>query len=101
MPKRIEYTQHFEDHNQIISYSRGALTFVYNFSPDKAQKDFYVKVPSPGRYKVVLNTDEGRFGGYERISKSYVYTAEPKCDGSGEFKIFLPARCGIVIKKTK
>ena len=93
--------QHFEDHDQIISYSRGALTFVFNFSPDKAQNEFSVKVPSPGRYKVVLHTDEGRFGGYERISKSYVYVAEPKYDGSGEFKIFLPARCGLVIKKTK
>ena len=93
--------QRFDDAHQIMSYSRGALTFAFNFSPTRADNDFLISVPTPGRYKVVLNTDESVFGGYDRISKAYVYTANPTGDGRGEFKIFLPPRCGLVLKKTK
>ena len=93
--------QRFDDGHQIMSYSRGALTFAFNFSPTRSDNDFVISVPTAGRYKVVLNTDESVFGGYDRISKSYVYTANPTSDGRGEFKIFLPPRCGLVLKKTR
>ena len=93
--------QRFDDAHQIMSYSRGALTFAFNFSPTRADNDFLISVPTPGRYKVVLHTDESVFGGYDRISKAYVYTANPTGDGRGEFKIFLPPRCGLVLKKIK
>ena len=91
----------FDDKNQLLSYKKGKLIFAYNFSPERAEECFTVRVPESGRYKVVLTTDEGRFGGFDRISKTYIYHAAPTGEGNAEFKIFLPARSGVVLRKMK
>ena len=91
----------FDDPNQLLSYKRGKLIFAFNFSPERAEECFRIRVPEVGRYKVVLTTDESRFGGFDRISKTYVYNAEQREDGWAEFEIFLPARSGVVLRKMR
>ena len=91
----------FDDPNQLLSYKRGKLVFAFNFSPNRAEENFSVRVPESGRYKVVLTTDEERFGGFDRISKTYIYHAKPTGDGWAEFQIFLPARSGVVLRKMR
>ena len=91
----------FDDGNQILSYRRGKFVFAFNFSPDRAEEGFCVTVPECGRYKVMLTTDESRFGGFDRISKTYIYNTEPVGDGRGYFRIFLPARSGVVLRKMR
>ena len=60
-----------------------------------------MKVPTAGSYQVILSTDESKFGGYDRISKEYVYTATKKRKQAPEFKIYLPARTALIMKKVK
>jgi len=47
----------------------------------------------------VLSSDDKKFGGFERVDKEYVYTAEEMEDGRIGFMCYLPARSAIVLKK--
>ena len=85
------------DHTLV--YERRGLVFVYNFFPTGAVNDFFVPVSAEGDYQVILSTDEGRFGGYDRISTTYVYTAHRNDEGKLGFRIFLPCRTAMVLKK--
>ncbi len=81
--------------NQIMVYERNGLVFAYNFSPNRYQVSYYVPVPKAGKYQAVLTTDEGCFGGYDRISKDYVYTAKADENNNTGFFVYLPARTAV------
>jgi len=90
----------FIDQNcKVLTYSRNSTVFALNFSPDKSYEGYWLSVPSCGKYRVVLNTDEKDFGGWDRISKEYVYTARKHPDGKARLQIYLPARSGFCLEK--
>ena len=90
-----------DDGAQVLAYERGGVVFAFNFSPSNAYVDCELPVPAMGRYQVVLSTDEGRFGGWDRISKEYVYTAERGADKTPRIRIYLPARTALCMTKLK
>ena len=84
---------------QVLVYERAGKVFVLNFSPDRAYDGYWVAVPTVGRYRVVLSTDDAAFGGWDRISTEYIYTAKKQPDGKARLQIYLPARTGLCLKK--
>ncbi len=86
---------------QVLTYRRGGLVFALNLSPASSYDGYRLTVPGPGKYRVILHTDEESFGGQGRVSKEYVYTAKKNPEGRYQFQIYLPARCGICLAKTK
>ena len=52
-----------------------SLLFVLNFTPI-ARDDYRVGVPKSGKYRLLLNSDEKRFGGNSEPASKKVYTAE-------------------------
>jgi 1,4-alpha-glucan branching enzyme len=86
---------------QVLNYERNGLVFALNFSPASSYEGYYMTVPKKGKYQVVLSTDDKEFGGYDRISKDYVYTSEEQPDGSHKVRVYLPARSGLCMVKVK
>ena len=86
---------------QVLVYERAGVVFALNFSPKNHYEGYWLTVPSEGKYRVVLSTDEGRFGGWDRISEDYVYTAKKDPDGVAKLQIYLPARTGLCMMKVK
>jgi len=86
---------------QVIVYARDGLVFAINFSPKNSYEGYYLPVLSSGQYSVALSSDSEVFGGAGRVSESYVYRAKKDVDGVSKFQIYLPARCGICLKKIK
>jgi len=86
---------------QVIIYERNGCVFAFNFNPTEAYEGYYMDVPTTGKYQVVMSTDEKRFGGWDRISKEYVYTAKKQPDGKAKLQIYLPARTALCLKKVK
>ena len=86
---------------QVLVYKRGNLVFAMNFSPTNSYVGYYLTVPTKGRYQVKMSTDEASFGGWDRISKDYVYTSEKQPDGTYKLRIYLPARTGLCMMKVK
>ena len=52
-----------------------SLLFVLNFTPME-RGDYRVGVPKSGKYKLLLEADDKRFGGNSEPSKKKVFTAE-------------------------
>ena len=86
---------------QVLVYKRGNLVFALNFSPTNSYEGYYLTLPTSGRYQVKLSTDEASFGGWDRISKEYVYTSKKQKDGTHKLQIYLPARTGVCMVKVK
>merc|ERR1719378_115071 len=68
--------------DKMISLDRAGLVFVFNFHPTKSFTDYRIGVPVSGTYRIVLDTDERRFGGYEQIDHHTDYISfEEECGG--------------------
>ncbi len=87
-------TVHEDD--KVLIYEKGNLVFAFNFHPEKSFDSYPVPVGKAGQYKVILSSDDGVFGGFDRVDKSVRYTA-----GDGDFRCYLPNRSAIVFKKVK
>ena len=79
--------------DKVLAYQKGNLLFVFNFHPEKSF-DGYPLSAADGTYRVVLSSDDGVFGGFDRVDKSVRYTAT-----DGGFPCYLPHRTAIVFKK--
>ncbi len=85
--------QYVHQSDGVLSYARGKYLFVYNFSPNSSYENYGLPAPG-GSYSVVLSTDEGRFGGSDRVSLQEVYAVR-----GSQLMIYLPARTAIVLAR--
>lgn len=85
-------TKHEGD--KVIVFERAQLLFVFNFHPTKSFTDYKVGIHGGGEYRVVLNSDEKRFGGYERIDPNVpAFTKEEPFNGrSHSLMVYIPSR---------
>ena len=86
--------------DKVIAFHRGYFLFVFNFNPEKSFTDYGIPL-GPGKYKIVLSTDSGRFGGYDRIDEELSYYTIPSGNSSSQhfLKLYIPARTAIVFEK--
>ncbi len=56
--------------NQCVVFERNNLIFLFNFHAVNAIPDYRFRVFSPGKYKIILNSDDTRFGGHGRIDNN-------------------------------
>jgi len=90
----------FIDQNcQILMYECAGYVFALNFNPNKSFEDYWQTVPTKGKYQVVFSTDREQFGGFDRISEDYVYTASVHPDNNAKLQIYLPSRTAVCLKK--
>ncbi|MBE5745111.1 MAG: 1,4-alpha-glucan-branching enzyme [Clostridiales bacterium] len=85
--------------DKIIIYTKGDTVFIFNFHPTKSFDGYFVPVGKVGKYRVVLSSDDGEFGGYSRVDNAAVYEAKETPDKWIGFQCYLPNRCAIVLKK--
>jgi 1,4-alpha-glucan branching enzyme len=93
--------RYIHEGDKLISYSRGTVQFVFNFHVSQSYEGREIPVSGPGWYQVCLSTDDGDFGGYDRISKDYLYHAEKGADGGYFVRLYLPSRTGLVLCKAR
>jgi 1,4-alpha-glucan branching enzyme len=90
------------DGDQVLAYMRHDLLFVFNFSPDRSFTDYGFLIPA-GKYHVVLNTDEPRFGGFGLTDDTLEHAThyDPLFENEGKewLKLYLPARTALVLKQ--
>ena len=84
-------------HDHVVSFMRGDLLFIMNFSPDQSWTDYGV-LAAVGSYRLALDSDDKRFGGQNRIDDSTRYFTSPQENGH-QLQVYLPARTGIVLQK--
>lgn len=88
--------------DNILAYMRGDFLFIYNFNPTQSFTDYGMLVPE-GEYKVILNTDEKRFGGFgltnDEIHHFSHFDELYKKHNKGWLKVYIPAHTAVVLKK--
>lgn len=62
-----------DEHNKTMIYKIGELVFVVNLHPTNCIFDYQFFVPDAGEYELVLNSDDEKFGGFNRITKNKGY----------------------------
>ena len=90
---------HQED--KIIIFEVGDTVFAFNFNASRSFDGYFIPVSKEGKYKVILSSDDGAFGGHSRADTSAEYQAfKTPADWVG-FNCYLPSRTAIVFKMIK
>lgn len=93
----------FENNNdKVVAFMRGELLFVFNFHPTQSFTDY--GIPVKGKFRVVLDTDDPDFGGFDRIDRNAVYLSIKKADrgiinAPVYLYLYLPLRTAVVFKR--
>jgi 1,4-alpha-glucan branching enzyme len=65
IPQAYVSLKHEKD--KVIVFERAGLLFVFNFHPSQSYSDYRVGVEEPGKYHIVLSSDEGKYGGFDNV----------------------------------
>ncbi|MDQ2688097.1 MAG: alpha amylase C-terminal domain-containing protein, partial [Armatimonadota bacterium] len=88
-----------EDTRQMV-YRRGPLVFAVNLHPTESYTNLRVPVPDAApAYRVVLDTDASKFGGWGRAAPEAVYPVQPvpMYGRAQSLQIYLPSRSAQVL----
>ncbi|KAJ7283973.1 glycoside hydrolase family 13 protein [Mycena rebaudengoi] len=98
---RQAYVSLKNEADKIIVYERAGLLFVFNFHPTNSYTDYRVGVEEPGKYSVVLSSDEKRFGGFDNVSLGGEYLTTPlEWNGRKNFlQVYIPSRTSLILAK--
>jgi 1,4-alpha-glucan branching enzyme len=96
------HKKHANTNDQVLSFERGELLFVFNFNPVTSFPNYGIPCKR-GVYKIILDTDSEMYGGQGRIDKNIEYKTVPEKSFAPDFmlKIYIPARTALVFKKGK
>ncbi len=89
-----------EDH-KILGFERGGIFFLFNFHPTESVADHFIETP-PGAFEHVLDTDQGSFGGQNRIAPDQRYVTRSIVSGDLRrfgVQVYLPCRTALVIRQ--
>ena len=90
-----------DEGRKIIAFSRGRLIFLFNFHGSYSEQRFFLPCHTmgEGKYRVLLSTDEPRFGGPGLVAHEYEYATEQDPGRGTGFYIYSPARTAMVLEK--
>ena len=63
--------------DKVIVFERAGLVFVFNLHPTNSFTDYRVGVEEAGEYRIVLSSDEKRFGGFDNIQTNVSFFTTP------------------------
>ena len=89
---------HIHEDDKIIAFQRSGLIFIFNFHPSHSFSDYPVAAP-PGKYQMLLNTDEQQFGGQQRLTPEQIHFTCPGGEAvdTHALSLYLPSRCAIIL----
>lgn len=91
------------DGDKVLAFWRDGRVYVFNFNATESFTDYGVMVPPGGRYRLVLDTDEVRFGGQGRIRPRQIFESEPVVQNReriDQIRLYLPARTALVLARS-
>lgn len=84
-----------DEEKKVLIFRRQNAIFALNFSPTSSYQDYGFEAPE-GEYIKLFDSDEGRFGGFDRLQKDEIHTTI-----NHTLKLYLPCRCALVLIKDK
>ncbi len=86
--------------DKVLVYQRGDYLVVFNFHPVQSYTDYGIAY-EPSKFRIIINTDEGRFGGQDRLDSNMTYYTRPMAGltSKHQLHLYLPARTAVILKK--
>ena len=78
---------------KLIVFTRGGLLFAFNFGPERALLSLPMSDMDSGDYDILLSTDSGEYGGFERVDAPF------SVDESGLLRGALSERTAVALKR--
>jgi 1,4-alpha-glucan branching enzyme len=90
------------NYDKVIAYARGEFLLVFNFHPTNSFTDY--GIPIKGKFRIVLDSDDPEFGGFNRINRNQVYMSTRKTNRATldyplYLYLYLPSRTALVLKR--
>jgi len=87
------------EEQKVIVFERANLLWIFNFHPTNSYPDYKIGTEWAGDYQVVLNTDNPKFGGHDRIYENQRYKSQPQeWNGRKNFiQVYIPCRVALVL----
>jgi 1,4-alpha-glucan branching enzyme len=88
--------------DQVLAFERGEFLFVFNFNPMRSFTDYGINT-GPGRFKVVLNTDNPIYGGNGNVDETLIYKAigQIKPGAPVYVNLYIPSRSALVFERSR
>lgn len=86
--------------DKVIVFERAGVLFIFNFHPTNSYTDYRVGVEVPGVYRIVLDTDDKKFGGHGLIdhAKTECHTTDFAWNNRKNYlQVYLPSRTAIAL----
>jgi 1,4-alpha-glucan branching enzyme len=88
--------------DKVIAFIRNDLLFIFNFNPNKSFTDY--GIPLKGKFRIIIDSDNPDFGGFDRVDRKAVYTSAKKAERNNinvpfYLYIYLPSRTALVFKR--
>ncbi len=94
---------HEDSTQKVIIFKRADLIFVFNFNPHQSFTNYRFEAP-PGKYRMILDSDEQKYGGHGRLDSQQAHFTMVDNTG-GKYRnmlsIYLPARSAYVLCQTE
>jgi 1,4-alpha-glucan branching enzyme len=90
------------NHDKVIAFVRRDLLFIFNFNASRSFTDY--GIPLKGKFRIIIDSDDPEFGGFNRIDRNTIYTSVRKADRQTfnvpfYLYLYLPARTALVFKR--
>lgn len=92
------YVSWKHEDDKVIIFDRAGLVFVFNFHPTKSFADYTIGIRQQGTYKVVLCSDDAKYGGENRVDTTIKHFTKPEPYAELPYRmmIYTPSRTAIV-----
>ena len=88
--------------DKVVAFSRGDYLFVFNLHPANSYTDY--GIPAPGKFTIIMDTDDSAFGGFNRIDRDIEYLSIKKAERNIIsapicLYLYLPSRTALVFRR--
>lgn len=92
------YVSWKHEDDKVIVFDRAGLIFVFNFHPIKSFADYTIGMREQGTYKIVLSSDDSKYGGENRVDTNIKHFTkpEPYAELPSRMMIYTPCRTAVV-----
>jgi 1,4-alpha-glucan branching enzyme len=93
------------EHNddKTLIFLVNGLVFAFNFHPDRSWPEYAFSAPL-GRYRIVLDSDDGLFGGHQRVDSGLYYLVSASTASLGAvhlLSLYSPSRTALALEKVR
>ncbi len=86
--------------DKVLIFKRANLLFVFNFHPTASYLDYEFDAP-PGKYTMIINSDDPKYGGYGRLQPTnqehFTIVKQLDKEKHNRLSLYLPSRCAFIL----